>query len=121
MAIDRNFGTIFASSAERTPWIQIDYGSQIQVHQIVIKNRGDCCGDRLANVEIFVTDTPAVSGQMPSGAKCTTFEGPARDGAWEYIPCDATMSGRYVILAIENPPSGYFNFAELYVYTPPGR
>lgn len=46
-------------SDERTnnPWWAVDLGASRKLTRIVIRNRGDCCGDRLSNFEIRVGDS----------------------------------------------------------------
>lgn len=40
------------------PWWQVDLGASSSVDHVTIWNRADCCGDRLQNYYVFVSDTP---------------------------------------------------------------
>jgi alpha-L-fucosidase 2 len=39
-------------------WWQVDIGSVNNIYQVDIYNRTDCCGDRLTNYHIFVSEEP---------------------------------------------------------------
>ncbi len=76
-ALDRNENTICHNDRGAIhPWFQLDFGSQKTISQIELKNRANCCGDRFRNVGFFVTDTPAVADQLPTGPQCGTYAGP---------------------------------------------
>ena len=38
------------------PFIALEYEDPMDVYKVIIYNRGDCCGDRLSNVRVVVTD-----------------------------------------------------------------
>ena len=44
------------------PWLAIYLGSKARVHRVEIWNRRDCCGDRLRNFEVRVTDSLPSTG-----------------------------------------------------------
>lgn len=46
-----------ASIGDPTPWWQVDLGERIDVSEVVIHNRTDCCAARLQNFTVFVSDT----------------------------------------------------------------
>jgi hypothetical protein len=50
--------TVTASGTEANPWWQVDLGTLAVVDSVVIWNRTDCCGYRLADYWVFVSDTP---------------------------------------------------------------
>lgn len=57
-AVDGNMDTNNAycthTNTETDPWWRVDLGSQVDVADVNILNRGDCCGDRLSNFTILV-------------------------------------------------------------------
>ncbi|MBZ5618513.1 MAG: discoidin domain-containing protein [Acidobacteriia bacterium] len=71
-AVDGNTdGNFFDSSVthtnlEASPWWQVDLGSPSSVNSIVIWNRTDCCGDRLSDYWVFVSNTPFLSTDTPT-------------------------------------------------------
>ena len=68
---------------ERAPWLALDFGdSDSSVERVDIFNRADCCGPRLKNVEVRVSDElPTTSSQMFSGGSLLgKFDGPGDNG-----------------------------------------
>ena len=43
---------------EEEPWIQVDIGFIDMITHITLYNRTDCCGDRLDNYHVFVSENP---------------------------------------------------------------
>ena len=59
-------GSITHSSASGpNEWWQVDLGSSATVNSIVVWNRTDCCGARLADYWVFVSDTPFGPSDTP--------------------------------------------------------
>lgn len=52
------------TSAERQPWWQADLRAVERVSSIVVWNRTDCCGDRLADFYVLVSATPFDSADL---------------------------------------------------------
>ena len=46
------------------PWLALFFGSTVRVDKVEIWNRRDCCGDRLRNFEVRVTDSLPSSGTL---------------------------------------------------------
>ena len=68
---------------ERAPWLALDFGdSDSSVERVDIFNRADCCGPRLKNVEVRVSDElPTDGSQMFSGGSLFgKFGGPGYNG-----------------------------------------
>jgi hypothetical protein len=56
--LDGNYanGSVTHTNAENNPWWLIDLGEVKDIGKIIIANRADCCGDRLAGAVIEVFD-----------------------------------------------------------------
>jgi hypothetical protein len=65
---DGNFfdGSVTHTNLETNPWWQVDLGASAAVNSIVIWNRTDCCGTRLSDYWVFVSDTPFLATDTPS-------------------------------------------------------
>ena len=50
-------GSITHTANETNAWWQVDLGASIDVAQINLSNRTDCCSDRLSNFYVFVSET----------------------------------------------------------------
>jgi hypothetical protein len=48
------------------PWWQVDLGASSQIDHVMIWNRRDCCGERLADFLVFVSDVPFPSTALSS-------------------------------------------------------
>ena len=46
------------------PWLALHFGSKVRVDRVEIWNRRDCCGHRLRNFEVRVTDALPSSGAL---------------------------------------------------------
>ena len=46
-------------------WWQVDLGASYSIATIDVANRTDCCGERLADYWVFVSDTPFTAGENP--------------------------------------------------------
>ena len=57
---DGNFGhaSVTATNPTANAWWQVDLGASATVGSIVIWNRTDCCGTRLSDYWVFVSNTP---------------------------------------------------------------
>ena len=44
------------------PWLALVLASKAQVNRVEIKFRDNCCGEKLRNIEVRVTDTLPTSG-----------------------------------------------------------
>ena len=56
-ALDGNNSTFSSTYYEQDPWWRISFKNVIEVHYIVIRNRRDCCRERLNDFSIFYGDT----------------------------------------------------------------
>jgi F5/8 type C domain len=110
-AIDSNTsGNWYDNSVTHTdyefqPWWQVDLGATSFVSTVDVYNRTDCCGDRLTNFNVMVSQ---------DGANWTTFNYPGQGGS----PTTVTIntSARYVRIQLVG--SNYLSLAEVKVWTP---
>ena len=54
------------TDAAANAWWQVDLGTSSVVDSIVIWNRTDCCGDRLRDYWVFLSDTPFSAADVPA-------------------------------------------------------
>jgi len=119
---DGNFfdGSVTATNQDSDPWWQVDLGSPASVTSVTIWNRTDCCGSRLSDYWVFVSDTPFGASDTPAtlqfragtaGSHQTSAPSPSAN-----IPLSA--QGRYVRVQLSGP--GYLSLAEVQVFGMPG-
>jgi len=107
---------LFHSGFSQNPSWQVDLGTNAQISLIQLFNRWDCCGDRLANVSVFVSEVPFASTDLTqtrsqSGVHEFLLSGQA--GLLPQIPMQTP--GRYVRVQI-NTPGNYLQLAEVRVF-----
>ena len=107
------------SKSEMAPWLALDFGRQVSVGRVVLHNRGDCCGDRLRNVDVRVSDTLPQTGsrKFTGGTLLGSFTGPSQDGRKEEIKSSTERKGRYVVVQINAGKTSYLNLAEVTAWT----
>jgi hypothetical protein len=98
-------------------WWQVDLGASATLSSIVIWNRTDCCGDRLSDYWVFVSDTPFGPSDTPS-----TLQN--RAGTWSNhqtsmpnpsVTVGASgVQGRY--LRVQLSGTNYLSLAEVQVF-----
>jgi hypothetical protein len=111
---DGNFGdgSVTATAFEDNPWWQVDLGFSANINAIVIWNRTDCCGSRLNNYWVFVSDTPFLPTDTPTSLNragtFSIYQTSAPNPST--IIAAAGAHGRYVRVQIEMarvfPPPG---------------
>ena len=115
---DGNFyhGSVTSTNRDANAWWQVDLGSSKPVRSIVIWNRTDCCGERLSDYWVFLSDTPFRPEDTPA-----TLE--KRPGVWSShqttAPGPSTkigvgVKGRY--LRVQLSGVDYLSLAEVQVF-----
>ena len=61
---DSSNTTICVVPEAPAPWLALDLGSRAHVDKVEMSSRGDCCGERLSNFEVRVTDSLPPSGDL---------------------------------------------------------
>jgi hypothetical protein len=108
-------GSVSHTNQEANPWWQVDLGASATVNSVVVWNRTDCCGDRLSDYWVFISNTPFGSTDSPA-----TLQN--RAGTWSShqttapnpsISIPAGFIGRYVRVQLSG--SNFLSLAELQV------
>jgi hypothetical protein len=68
-------GSVTHTNSEANPWWQVDLGATATVNSVTVWNRTDCCGARLGDYWVFISDTPFSAGETPSTLQ-------SRAGTW---------------------------------------
>ncbi|MEU6215813.1 discoidin domain-containing protein [Streptomyces sp. NPDC047023] len=101
------------TALEASPWWQTDLGASRDLKAVEISNRTDCCGERLTNYWVFVSDTPFTPGLTPA-------QQAARPGVWSHrqatqqaasVTVPVARSGRYIMIQLAG--TGYLSLAEV--------
>ena len=110
MSGDFNTRTCIHTSREPNPWWMVDFGANIYIGRVVIKNRADCCGERLKDFKISV-------GQSENGNFRTfgKFNGVAATGEIITVRNLRKRFGRYLKIEQSGPPS-ILGFCEVQVF-----
>ncbi|CAI5778806.1 Hypothetical predicted protein [Podarcis lilfordi] len=85
-------GSCTHTSTEKEPWWHVDLGEQFAISTVVVKNREDCCSERLLGAEIRVGDSVADHGK--SNPLCGNITD-TRRGSFSSLNCH-WLKGRYV-------------------------
>jgi hypothetical protein len=99
-------------------WWEVDLGASMQVGSVVVWNRTDCCGSRLSDYWVFVSNTPFLATDTPS-----TLEN--RAATWsshQTVQPDPSsrivfpaVEGRYVRVQLTG--TNYLGLAEVQVFS----
>jgi len=109
-------GSVSQTAADANAWWQVDLGASAGVGAVAIWNRTDCCGSRLSDYWVFVSDTPFTASDTPATLQ-------ARAGTWSshqtsfpnpvtLIPAGA--QGRYVRIQLSG--TNNLHMAEVQVF-----
>jgi hypothetical protein len=115
---DGNFadGSVTATNLDPNPWWQVDLGASTAVSSIVIWNRTDCCGTRLGDYWVFVSDTPFLATDTPTTLqnRAGTFASHQTSAPSPSAIITAAAQGRYV--RVQLTFSNYLSLAEVQVF-----
>ena len=114
---DGNFfdGSVTHTNLDTEPWWQVDLGATTIIDSVVIYNRTDCCGSRLADYYVFASDVP-----FSPTDRISTLQG--RPGTiWIHQtaapnPAVAVFLGAFArYVRVQVPGSNYLSLAEVQV------
>src|SRR5262249_3471498 len=111
----------YAASANPNSWWQVDLGTSSAIGNIVIWNRTDCCGDRLNDYWVFVSNTPFSPLDNPSDLqnRAGMFASHQTSAPNPSATIMANASGRYVRVQLTNP--NILSLAEVQVFAAGGQ
>jgi hypothetical protein len=115
---DGNFfnGSVTHTNLDANAWWQVDLGASALVNSVIIWNRTDCCGTRLNDYWVFISDTPFSPNDTPAtlqnragtfSSHQTTAPSPSMT-----IPAGGAQ-GRYVRVQLNG--ANYLSLAEVQV------
>jgi hypothetical protein len=121
-AVDGNTDGNFTSNSvshtnfDANGWWQVDLATSAIVNAVVIWNRTDCCGERLSDYWVFVSNTPFAATDTPAALL-------SRSGTWSSHqtsqPSPSTtivtggVQGRYIRVQLTG--TNYLSLAEVQV------
>jgi hypothetical protein len=115
---DGNFadGSTTATNLDFAAWWQVDLGASASISSITIWNRADCCGSRLNDYWVFVSDTPFQSTDTPSSLqfRAGTFSSHQTTAPSPSSSIPIGASGRYVRVQLTG--TNYLSLAEVQVF-----
>lgn len=112
-----NFGAGSTTHTDSTfqPWWQVDLGTSQNLDNIRLWNRTDCCGDRLSNFYVLVSDQPFVSTNLNTTinqAGVSAYYTPGQAGVSHLISVGRT--GRYVRVQLAG--TNFLSLAEVQIF-----
>jgi hypothetical protein len=115
-------GSITHTLLDTNTWWQVDLGAPTAIGSVVIWNRTDCCGDRLSDYWVFISNTPFGAADTPATLQ-------ARAGTWSSHQTSApspsttitvpSIQGQYVRIQLSG--ANYLSLAEVQVMAPAGQ
>ncbi|XP_042321524.1 fucolectin-like [Sceloporus undulatus] len=89
-------GSCTHTNGDLEPWWYVDLGDHYAIFAVVVKNREECCGERLRGAEIHVGDSVAENGKF--NPLCGTVMDTSL-GSISTVRCHG-LRGRYVTVII---------------------
>lgn len=116
-ANDGDVSTFSHTDQEPNPWLQIDLGQPLVLNKLSIAHRIVCCGYRLREFKIFVTNTEVTSYNTPGEVYKYVNGSGVIPGSEVVIPVN--VIGRYIKLYVQNLSAGDFlHIGELRAFGP---
>jgi hypothetical protein len=111
-------GSVTATNLDSNAWWQVDLGASAAIGSIVVWNRTDCCGSRLSDYFVFVSDTPFLPTDTPATLlnRPNTFSSFQAGAPNPSTTIAAVTQGRYVRVQLTIP--NYLSLAEVQVFGP---
>jgi len=112
-------GSVTATNLDPNPWWQVDLGASTQIGSVKIWNRIDCCGDRLGDYWVFVSDTPFLSTDTAANLqlRVNTWASHQTTAPSPFTSIPVGAEGRYVRVQLSS--ANYLSLAEVQVFAPP--
>src|SRR6185369_3309978 len=108
--------SVTATNQEFFPWWQVDLQASSTVNSVVVWNRTDCCGTRLNDFWVFVSDTPFNATDTPGTLQTRpgTFASHQTVAPGPSTTIATTAQGRYVRVQLSG--TNYLSLAEVQLY-----
>ncbi len=109
-------GSLSITSSRAQPWWQVDLTQDSAIDSIIIHNREDAGTDRLADFNVFISDTPfgqQTESQLIANANVTRFYHSGTLASSSLTIDTSGTTGRYVRLQLSG--TNYLNFAEMQI------
>jgi hypothetical protein len=114
---DGNFfnGSVTHTNLDINAWWQVDLGASAAIGSVVISNRTDCCGTRLNDYWVFVSDTPFSPLDTPATlqGRAGTFSSHQTTAPSPSASIAVGAQGRYVRVQLNG--TNYLSLAEVQV------
>lgn len=114
---DLDQGSVTETAYEPNAWWQVDLGSAVEIDEVVLWNRTDCCDDLLSDFWIFVSPVPFAYDEPESSlaiAGVTSLFHPGPVAVSERFGVDTV--GRYVRVQLTGQDA--LQLAEVQVFSP---
>jgi hypothetical protein len=116
--MDGNFfdGSVTATNADPNAWWQVDLGASAAVSSVTIFNRTDCCGARLSDYWVFISDTPFLPTDTPATLqnRAGTFASHQTTAPNPSVTIPTVAQGRYVRVQLSG--TNNLSLAEVQVF-----
>jgi hypothetical protein len=114
---DGNFldGSVSHTNLDANAWWQVDLGASATINSVIVWGRTDCCGSRLSDYWVFISNTPFNATDTPATLQ-------SRAGTWSshqtsmpnpFTSIPAGVTGRYVRIQLSG--TNYLSLAEVQV------
>jgi protocatechuate 3,4-dioxygenase beta subunit len=109
-------GSVTHTNADANAWWQVDLGASAAITSIALWNRTDCCGDRLSDYWVFVSDTPFLATDTPATlqSRAGTFAIHQTTAPNPSTTIQMTAQGRYVRVQLSG--TNNLSLAEVQVF-----
>ena len=109
-------GSVTHTNSDANAWWQVDLGGLASIFSIVLWNRTDCCGDRLDDYWVFVSDTPFLASETPATlqSRAATFSSHQTSAPNPSTTISVGVQGRYVRVQLSG--TNNLSLAEVQVF-----
>ena len=87
-AVDGNFNTFSHTNSESKPYLQVDLGSVRDISSVTVYPRRDCCGERITNAMVFLSNAPMGASIDMTANKAASVSSPDGTKAWRHVACN---------------------------------
>ena len=109
-------GSVTATNLDTNAWWQVDLGASTTVNSVAVWNRTDCCGSRLNDYWVFVSNTPFLATDTPATlqGRAGTFSSHQTNAPSPSTSIAVGAQGRYVRVQLTG--ANYLSLAEVQVF-----